>query len=192
MTIKELLIRARMSPQISDPAAVKISDYQMMTALNGVLEMVYATIGSTSTSILDKEKEIKLKDGKGALPSDFMSLKEVVVGAKELTPARRSDRITADNYRIRAKSIYSANDTVTLIYMPCFTELSHDDIEDDLPLPDFFNGLLLKYLIVFLVGGVPAADAQTISAITADVYHIVANREWSLIQNDANTASWRV
>ena len=181
-----------MSPQISDPAAVKISDYQMMAALNGVLEMVYATIGSTSTSILDKEKEIKLKDEKGALPSDFMSLKEVMVGTKELIPACRSDRITADNYRIRAKSIYSANDTVTIIYMPCFTELSHDDIEDDLPLPDFFNGLLLKYLIVFLVGGVPTADAQTISAITADVYHIVANREWSLIQNDANTASWRV
>lgn len=181
MTPKQLFARVRMAPEINDNAAVKYSNYQLIAALNSVLSIVYNTVASSSSSILNKIESVKLRDGRGELPEDFRQAVMITSGGRTLTPTTKSNDADQYGYKIRGNYIYSANETVEIEYKPYFDDITYDAIDDDLEIPKYFQELIRKYMVIVLVGGVPNADASIVSMIQSDVMALTAGREYTAL-----------
>ena len=192
MTIKQLFAKVRMDANINDLAAVRFSDYQMIMALNAVLSLIYQTVGTMSSTILNKNVTIKMKNGKGQLPDDFLQAVLVCDGSgSPLRACTKTEGIGSGSYRISGNVIRSDNTEIDLEYKPFFEELEYSDIEDDLPTPNLFNEYLRKYMVTILLSGTPQGDAEMIAKLTGDVKAIVANRDFASL-DVASTVSWKV
>jgi hypothetical protein len=182
MTPNDIFSRVRMSPEIQDTAAVKYSDYQLMTALNSVLSIVYNTLSSSSNDLLTQSKELTLMDDVGSLPVDFLSVVNVLAAdGTVLKPQSKSFEVDERTYRIRGNNIYSHNALLLLEYKPYFTEIVYDALDKELILPNFFSELLKKYSVISLVGGINKQDSTIVQQVTEDVYKLTSGREYSSI-----------
>ena len=101
MTPNDIFAKVRMAPEINDNAAVKYSDYNLITALNSVLSIVYNTLSSSSNDLLTENIKLALIDGKSVLPDDFLSVVSVSNGTYILTPQSKSNDVDELTYRIR-------------------------------------------------------------------------------------------
>ena len=192
MNIKQLFAKVRMDANINDLAAVKYSDYQMIMALNAVLSLIYQTVGTMSSTILNKTATIKMKNKKGTLPEDFLQAVLVCDGSGyPLRAATKTEDISTGTYRISGDIIRSDNTEIDLEYKPFFEELEYSDIEDDLDVPALFNEYLRKYMVTILLSGTPQGDAEMIAKLTGDVKAIVANRDFASL-DVASTVAWKV
>lgn len=192
MTIKQLFAKVRMDANISDLAAVKFSDYQMIMALNAVLSIIYQTVATMSSTILNKNISIKMKNGKGELPEDFLQAVLVCDGSgTPLRAASKTENISTGTYRISGDIIRSDNTEIDLEYKPYFEELEYSDLENDLEVPPLFNEYLRKYMVTVLLSGTPQGDAEMIAKLTSDVKNIVANRDFASL-DVASTVAWKV
>ena len=189
MTPNDIFAKVRMAPEINDNAAVKYSDYNLITALNSVLSIVYNTLSSSSNDLLTENIKLALIDGKSVLPDDFLSVVSVSNGTYILTPQSKSNDVDERTYRIRGNYIYSNNDTLLVDYKPYFTEITYDTMDDELILPNYFSELLKKYTVITLQGGINKQDSTIVSQVTQDVYKLTAGREYSGIDV---AAAWRI
>lgn len=190
MKPRDLFVKIRMSPEINDNAAVKYSDYQLISALNSVLAIVYNTLSSSSNSILTESKDIALVDGKSELPDDFLSVISVFgADGKPLTPRSKSYDVDEYSYKIIGNNIYSKNDVLQLVYKPYFKEIIYDTMDTDMILPDYFSELLKKYSVITLIGGVNKQDSTIVQQVTSDVYSLTSGREYTEI---IAQPAWRI
>ena len=77
-TIKTLMSQIRMQPQIADNDKTKISDYQLLAAINKSLESIYIVLADTSSDITVKSKTLAMNGGSAKLPSDLIAIYEVM------------------------------------------------------------------------------------------------------------------
>ena len=190
MTPRDLFVKIRMSPEINDNAAVKYSDYQLISALNSVLSIVYNTLSSSSNSILTETTQIVLTDSAGTLPDDFLSVVSVFVAdGTTLNPQSKSFDVDEHTYKIIGNNIYSKNDTIQLVYKPYFIEVEYDTMDVAMILPNYFSELLKKYSVISLIGGINKQDSTIVQQVTNDVYALTSGREYTKI--DVNPA-WRI
>lgn len=192
MTIKQLFSKVRMDANINDLGAVKYSDYQMIMALNAVLSLIHQTVATMSSTILNKNVTIKLKNNKGQLPEDFLQAVLVCdASGFPLSAATKTEGISSGTYRISGNVIRSENPSLDLEYKPFFDEYEYADIDNDLDMPALFNEYLRKYMVTILLSGTPQGDAEMIAKLTGDVKNIVANRDFASL-DAASTVAWKV
>ena len=191
MIPKQLFARVRMAPEINDNAAVKYSNYQLIAALNSVLSIVYNTVASSSSSILNVVETVRMRNGRGELPEDFLQAVMITSGGRTLTPQTKSNDVDQYTYKIRGNYIYSANDVIEIEYKPYFDDVTYDAIDDDLEIPKYFQELIRKYMVIVLVGGVPNADASIVTMIQSDVMNLTAGREYTALIAGSKPA-WKV
>ena len=185
MTPKIILAKVRTAPEIMDTFATKYSDYQLITALNSVLNIVYDTLSTSSNDVLTEETALTLEDGAADLPDDFLSTVNVI--AKDgfvLEPQTKSKDVDRFTYRIRGKKLYALGDSVTLEYKPFFIPITQDTVDEDMALPNFFGELLKKYVVIVLQGGLNKQDSTVVQQIATDVYQLTGGREFSKVVAD--------
>lgn len=190
MTPRDLFVKIRMSPEINDNAAVKYSDYQLISALNSVLSIVYNTLSSSSNSILNKTSQISLTESSGDLPEDFLSTISVFApDGTPLNPQSKSFDVDEQTYKITGNNIYSKNESIKLVYKPYFVEVIYSTIDTALALPNYFSELLKKYSVISLIGGINKQDSTIVQQVTSDVYSLTSGREYTAI---VVKPAWRV
>lgn len=185
MTPKLILAKVRTAPEIMDTFATKYSDYQLITALNSVLNIVYDTLSTSSNDVLTEETALTLEDGATDLPDDFLSTVNVVApDGRVLEPQTKSKDVDRFTYRIRGKKLYALGDSVTLEYKPFFIPITQDTVDEDMALPNFFGELLKKYVVIVLQGGLNKQDSTVVQQIATDVYQLTGGREFSKVVAD--------
>lgn len=185
MTPKLILAKVRTAPEIMDTFATKYSDYQLITALNSVLNIVYDTLSTSSNDVLTEDTTLALEDGAADLPDDFLSTVNVVApDGRVLEPQTKSKDVDSFTYRIRGKKLYALGDSVTLEYKPFFIPITQDTIDEDMALPNFFGELLKKYVVIVLQGGLNKQDSTVVQQIATDVYQLTGGREFSKVVAD--------
>lgn len=185
MTPKLILAKVRTAPEIMDTFATKYSDYQLITALNSVLNIVYDTLSTSSNDVLTEETALTLEDGAADLPDDFLSTVNVVApDGRVLEPQTKSKDVDRFTYRIRGKKLYALGDSVTLEYKPFFIPITQDTVDEDMALPNFFGELLKKYVVIVLQGGLNKQDSTVVQQIATDVYQLTGGREFSKVVAD--------
>lgn len=185
MTPKLILAKVRTAPEIMDTFATKYSDYQLITALNSVLNIVYDTLSTSSNDVLTEETALTLEDGAADLPDDFLSTVNVIAkDGSVLEPQTKSKDVDRFTYRIRGKKLYALGDSVTLEYKPFFIPITQDTVDEDMALPNFFGELLKKYVVIVLQGGLNKQDSTVVQQIATDVYQLTGGREFSKVVAD--------
>lgn len=185
MTPKIILAKVRTAPEIMDTFATKYSDYQLITALNSVLNIVYDTLSTSSNDVLTEETALTLEDGAADLPDDFLSTVNVIAkDGSVLEPQTKSKDVDRFTYRIRGKKLYALGDSVTLEYKPFFIPITQDTVDEDMALPNFFGELLKKYVVIVLQGGLNKQDSTVVQQIATDVYQLTGGREFSKVVAD--------
>ena len=185
MTPKIILAKVRTAPEIMDTFATKYSDYQLITALNSVLNIVYDTLSTSSNDVLTEETALTLEDGAADLPDDFLSTVNVIAkDGSVLEPQTKSKDVDRFTYRIRGKKLYALGDSVTLEYKPFFIPITQDTVDEDMALPNFFGELLKKYVVIVLQGGLNKQDSTVVQQIATDVYQLTGGREFSKLCAD--------
>jgi hypothetical protein len=186
------MAKVRMAPEIADNAALKYSDYQILTALNSVLNLVYNELATASSDITMKIKKITLNEGEGKLPKDFVVLVNVFADGKRLDPEVGYQDVTPLTYKLRGNKIYTDNSTVTLEYRAGFTEITNDTKEDELELPGYFMELLKDYTVMILAGGATGSDGSLSQRVASDISSIVVTRSFNRIVANPDSIPWRV
>ncbi len=193
MTPRDIMNKIRMAAEIEDNSGVKYSNYQLIDAINSVLNIIYNAISHTSSTILTQSNVIALTDGVGTLPDDFLSIIDAQksVGGRQISLESRSQSQEVDpwSYKIIGNQIYSQNDVLTILYEPYFDDISINDIDTDLVLPKYFREVIKKYAVMTLTGGVNTKDSTLVEQVTSDVYDLTSSRELSNIKP---ALPWRI
>lgn len=182
-TLKNMIAQIRISGAVADNAAVKYSDYQIISAINSAIEGIYVILSNYSTDITIKSKMIALTSGEAKLPSDFVAVHEVFGGGKELTPALKSDDVTDKTYKIRGNKIISGCSQVTLEYKYCASDLTSEDMDTELPLPSYFNSIVRSYAIANLTG--TAVD----TTLAQSMINIVQQRSFNKLTKSTSASA---
>ncbi|WP_432748231.1 hypothetical protein [Pectinatus frisingensis] len=193
MTPRDIMNKIRMAAEIEDNSGVKYSNYQLIDAINSVLNIIYNAISHTSSTILTQSQKINLTNSAGKVPDDFLSVIDVQksVGDRQISLQSRSQSQEVDpwSYKIIGNQIYSQNDVLTILYEPYFDDISINDIDTDLVLPSYFREVIKKYAVMTLTGGVNTKDSTLVEQVTSDVYDLTSNRELSNIKP---ALPWRI
>lgn len=150
MTGRELIQRVRFD--VKDNNRAKYSDWDMLVALNTTLDEVYQELATFSNNVTVKTVPIVLVFGTGELPEDFLSVHEVYRGETVFTPVTKDEKPTHNEYFIEGNYIYADTDCLTLEYKCIAPELTMDDLDDDLELPNILNGYIKKHMVAVLAG----------------------------------------
>lgn len=169
MTVGQLLYKARI--RLGDPDKTSISDHSLLDALKSVLTVVAAALSNTPSNILLARADIVTTNGVGDLPADYQALVSVEDGWRHAPMTREPQEY---EYQILGDKFYAEESTVSIVYKK---SLQVSDTSDDVPLPNFFTELLLKYIKIILADGATQDDAELLSAISSDVYRLAAGRE---------------
>ncbi|WP_196600531.1 hypothetical protein [Pectinatus frisingensis] len=193
MTPRDIMNKIRMAAEIEDNSGVKYSNYQLIDAVNSVLNIIYNAISHTSSTILTQSQKINLANSLGKVPDDFLSVIDVQksVGDRQISLQSRSQSQEVDpwSYKIIGNQIYSQNDVLTILYEPYFDDISINDIDTDLVLPSYFREVIKKYAVMTLTGGVNTKDSTLVEQVTSDVYDLTSSRELSNIKP---ALPWRI
>ena len=184
-TLKSMIAQIRMDGHVADNAAVKYSDYQIISAINGALDGIYVIIAGYTSDLTIKSKTLTANsNGEAKLPSDFVSVYEVFGGGAELTPASKSDSVTDKNYKIRGNKIITGCGQITLEYKYCPLDLTAEDKDNEMPLPVYFNSLIKAYAVGILTG------QQTDTSLAQSVLNIVQQRAYNKLVTHTSTGGW--
>lgn len=164
-----LLYKVRLD--IGDTSKRKVSDYDLINALNAVLILVANALNNISSNLLTEPAVVVLNNDVGDLPDDFQSILAVENGWRQQSLALP---LAPGTYRILGNKIYANAKTVKIIYKR-FAQV--DNANDDVPLPSSFTQLLVKYIKVFLEGGFTKADSEMVGILSNDVYRLASGRE---------------
>ena len=189
MTPNEIFMTVRMSPKIADNASVKYSVYQMIDALNDVLNVIYNTLSTMNSDILLKNETVYLSNGTGDLPEDFLMIHTAKdASGNALTPCGKNKEPDEYTYRIEGTSILSANDTLGITYKPFFTEVEADSLDDDIDLPNWLKPLVKRAVISYLTD---AAD-DVMQSLAGDIRQIVSGRSYTEVftTGGSGASSW--
>lgn len=173
MTAKEIFAKVRMSPEVADMNSAKVSDWQLLDALNSVLNVLHNELCIFHNNLLNKSAWMHLDGGDDILPADFGQAVNVYRGDVVLRPATKGEPLNWCTYEIRGNRIHAFGDILYLDYKPAFHEIAMDEIEDDLPYPSYLKELIKKQVIAALSGNMALQDM----AVT--VRQMVANREFN-------------
>lgn len=177
MTPREIIRKVRMSPEIRDVNEAKYSDYDMLDALNTVLELLYNELGTFSNDLLTKTETINLFQGEGELPEDFLQLVEVYRGDTVYAPIHKGKAVSPYTFSIYNNSIYADTDRLTIDYRPQHEDVTMDDLDDDLDLPLYFREFIKKLVIMALSGTLEATEG--IAYLRETVRNLTANRGYN-------------
>lgn len=174
MTARDIIRKVRMMPGIDDNDEAKYSDWQMVDALNTVLNILHNELGTFSNDLLLRTEEVELEDGCAELPEDFLQMVQVYSGTDVYTPAPKGLPPERRMYMVTGRHIYADAERLTLDYKPCFVEVTMDTLDDDLCLPLYFKELLRRHVAMALKGTLDT-DAAT-ERMRDEVRRITAGR----------------
>lgn len=180
MTPREIIHKVRMAPDVNDTNEAKYSDYQMLDALNTVLNLVYNELGTFSNELLTKTEVLELRNGTAELPEDFLQAVEVYHGNRVYMPEVKGRAVSPYTYTIYGNTIQADTDKLTLDYKPSFEEITMDGIDDDLPLPKYFKELLKRCVIKALSGNLETDEG--LEVLRVDVKRITAGRGYTALE----------
>lgn len=169
MTVAQLLYKARV--RMGDPHNVNISDYSLLDALKSVLALVATALSNTTSNLLLARANIITTDGVGDLPADYQALVSVEDGWRHAPMTRKPEKY---EYQILGDKFYAEESTVSIVYKK---NLQVSDTSEEVPLPNFFTELLLKYIKIVLVDGAGQSDDALLAMIAPEVYRLAAGRE---------------
>lgn len=193
MTPKGIFARVRMEPAVNDVNKTKFSDYQLLNALNTVISIIYNAVSTSSSGILNQTIDLKVRKNKTELPENFLSMVNIYDDAGNvLYPATKSEDISQNNYRIVGTTLFTGAESVTIEYKPLFEEITYDDLEDDLSLPEIFRDMVRTYMVLRLTND--ASANEQLAGISESVYRILADRDYNMIvaSRSANELAWKV
>lgn len=150
MTVKELIQRARFS--LKDNNRALYSDWQMLVALNEVLDEVYIELSTFSNNVLIKTETVCLLAGQGELPDDCLRVVNVYQGDRVFEPVTKNEIPREREYYSEGNSLYCSAPWVTVDYKPIAPEYTVDDMEEELDTPPYLNTLLKKSLVNVVQG----------------------------------------
>lgn len=180
MTPREIIRKVRVSPDIRDVNEARYSDYDMLDALNTVLNNVYNELGTFSNDLLTKTASIDLFHGEGPLPDDFLQAVEVYRNGTAYIPATKGKEISPYTYSIMGNSIYANTSSLTMDYRPQFTELTMEELDDDMDFPLFMKELLKQLVIMALKGTLETSEG--VEYMKARVREIAAGRGYNRLE----------
>jgi hypothetical protein len=169
-----------MSPEINDNNEAKYSDYQMVDALNTVLNLLYNELGTFSNDLMTKTETVTLTLGEGELPEDFLQVVEVYRGDTVYAPLTKGLAVSPYTYTIMNNSIYANTDKLTIDYRPQFTEVGMDELDDDLDYPLYFKEFIKKLVVMCLGGSLEMPEG--VKYLQSTVRTLTANRGFNRIE----------
>ena len=180
MTPRDIIRKVRVSPVIRDVNEARYSDYDMLDALNTVLNYVYNELGTFSNDLLVKTETIDLFHGEGSLPDDFLQAVEVYHGNTVYMPCTKGVEISPYMYSIMGNNIYANTSSLTIDYKPQFEELTMDELDDDMYLPLYMKELLKQLVIMDLNGNLETPDG--VAYMKERVREITAGRGYNRLE----------
>lgn len=173
MTPREIIRKVRMSPEINDNNEAKYSDYQIVDALNSVLNMLYNELATFSNDLLIRTETLRLVNGEAELPEDFLQMVEVYRGDTVYLPQTKGDAVSPFTYIVLGNSIYAQTDKLTIDYKPQFEEVDMDSLDFDMDYPAYFKEFIKKLVIMALSGKLEMPEGlaymrDTIKSLTAN------------------------
>lgn len=158
---------------------IKYSDYQIINAINDVIEYLNASYALRNSDFLEKAKEYHLTSEqmqKGVtLPYDFMTL----VGLNDLQCGRplavvpSTETPKFDEYKIVGSKIYSGVPDFTITYRKKIEEIETE--KDEIDLPAVFEQLIRNFAFSVLTDG----EDGMLQAIEQAVEAIVPARRYT-------------
>jgi hypothetical protein len=180
MTPREIIRKVRMAPEINDNNEAKYSDYQMLDALNTVLNLLYNELGTFSNDLLTKTETINLHFGEGELPEDFLQVVEVYKGDTVYVPITKGRAVSPYTYSIYGNTIYATVDRLTIDYRPQFAEVGMDELDDDLEYPLYFKEFIKRLVIMCLKGTLEMSEG--LAYLRENLRTLTANRSFNRIE----------
>ena len=183
MTPNDIILAARMAPEIKDMDAAHYSDYDILQALNETAAYIYSILAEQTSSLLDKRAELQRAgtDDGYLLPDDFLQLVNAYDADERVMRARaKGQDLTEHTYRIVGSKLYTKSKAVTMDYKPFFVEITMEDLEQEMDLPPFFKTLIKKAVILLLQAG-GQQDTDALQLISDGVLKIVGNMAYSQI-----------
>lgn len=178
MTPRDIINKVRIA--VKDVNEARYSDYDMIDALNTVLNLTYNELASFSNDVLVKTENIRLTGGEGELPEDFLQVVEVYHGDTVYMPQTKGYIVSPYTYTILGNSIYSNASSLTVDYKPDFEDLTVEDLDDDLELPNYMKEYLKRMVMMALSGSLEASEG--LSQLRQQVREISSNRGYSRLQ----------
>lgn len=158
---------------------IKYSDYQIINAINDVIEYLNASYALRNSDFLEKVKEYHLTSEqmqKGAtLPYDFVTL----VGMNDLqcdrplTVVPSTETPKFDEYKIVGNKIYSGVTDFVVTYRKRLEEV--ESANDEIDLPIVFESLVRNFAFAALSN----SSEEMLSGIEEAVQNIVPMRRYS-------------
>lgn len=180
MTPREIIRKVRMAPEVNDNNEAKYSDYQMVDALNTVLNLLYNELGTFSNDLLTRTETVRLDFGSADLPEDFLQMVEVYRGDTVYIPITKGQAVSPYTYNVLGGRIYANTDHLTLDYRPQFQEIGMDELDDDLAFPLYFKEFIKKLVIMSLKGSLELSDG--IQYLRENLRNLAANRGFNRIE----------
>ena len=177
MTPREIIRKVRMAPEIRDLSEAKVSDYDIVDALNSVLNMLYNELGSFSNDLLTRTETVNLTHGEAELPEDFLQVVEVYRGDTVYAPVYKGKAVSPYTYTIMNNIIYSDADRLTIDYRPQFEEVTMDALDDDMDYPIYFKEFIKKLVIMALNGTLEMPEG--VAYLRDTVKNLTANRGYT-------------
>jgi hypothetical protein len=169
-----------MSPEINDNNEARYSDYQIVDALNSVLNMVYNELGTFSNELLTKTETVNLWHGEAELPEDLLQIVEVYRGDTVYIPQTKGKAVSPYTYTIYGNTIYSDADKLTIDYRPSFEEVGMDGLDDDLAYPNYFKEFIKKLVIMCLKGTLEMPEG--LAYLQSTIRSLTANRSFNRLE----------
>lgn len=158
---------------------IKYTDYQIINAINDVIEYLNASYALRNSDFLEKAKEYHISGEqmtKGvSLPSDFVTL----IGLNDLNCGKplqvvpSTKKPTYDEYKIVGGKIYSGVPDFVVMYRKKIEEI--ETANDEVDLPAVFESLVRNFAFSVLTNG----SDEMLSGIEEAVQAIVPARRYS-------------
>lgn len=180
MTPREIFRKVRMAPEVRDINEARYSDYDLLDALNTVLNLLYNELGTFSNDLLTRTETVNLSYGEADLPEDFLQAVEVYRGDTVYIPTTKGVAVSPYTYTIMNDKIYSDADKLTIDYRPQFEEIGMDELDDDMDYPAYFKEFIKKLVIMSLSGSLEMIDG--VMYLRETVRNLTANRGFNRLE----------
>lgn len=176
MTVDTLFNNARY--QLNDENKVSYSDAQLLVYLNQINKYVYSTVIDHESNLTLTLLDITLTDGEVTLPLDF-TIESAVKDENDriLNAVSPIQTPTSAEYKILGSTIYSDNDTITILYHSMPND--YTATTETLLIPKYFDNLYSEMLI-FLTFNSDEYDTSVeqalVSRFESNVLNLVGKR----------------
>lgn len=137
----------------------KHSDPELIEAINTMLRYLNVALVNRDSNWIVKEKAIVPKNGKAALPGDFIRTKDYLVEENGVTST------FTGKYRIVRNTLY-VDEPGTVEYYYSITPVA--TMEDEIDLPDIFSQLLIRFGTGLIAGDFGSNKLDSLIAAELD------------------------